>query len=167
MAIMIMMGRYYRIIHEPLLTEWLARNYPLGTWRVNVRVGPVREELLELAIEPEMRRMMKITVGSVDAVVFLPDRTILIECMIREEFGKLEHLRLYKRLFLSDPDHKDRWELPVELILLSVIMNPLLQARCEEEGIRFIYYRPTWVEQYLQSLPPRIRGPRLGGVERA
>jgi len=157
-------ARRYRIIHEPILCEYLVRTYPIGTWAVNVRVGPVSEELLALTPVPRYKRMMKIVVGSVDAIVKLPDKLILIECMVREEIGKIQQLKHYKMLVLSDPDFKYWWDKTIELHLLSVIWNPYIRAVCEREGIRYIYYRPPWVEEYLATLPARIRGPKYGGI---
>ena len=159
-------NRGYRIIHEPYLTEWLVRTYPLGTWTQNVRVGPVSEDLIKGIIDPRLRRVAEVTVASVDAMVRLADRTILIEAMIRDEPGKIQMLKLYKRLFLTDPKFRDRWELPVELALITPIYNPLLQALCQEEGVNYIHYRPPWIETYMSTLPARIQGPRLGGVAR-
>jgi len=158
------MVRGYRIIHEPLLAEWLVRTYPLGTWRVNVRVGPISPELLKLTIRPELRRVLKITVASVDAIVFLPDETHIIECMVRDEPGKLSELEMYRDLFLSDPDFKERWRLPVRLILLSAIPNPFIKMQAEKRGIRFVFYRPRWVERYLGTLPARFAVGRLHSV---
>jgi len=108
---------------------------------------------------------MKVTVGSVDAIVFLDDRTILVEAMVRDEPGKIAELEMYRDLFLSDPEYKARWELPVELVLLTPIFNPFIRAKAEERGIRYVYYRPPWIEQYLESLPPRMSAGRLHGVK--
>jgi len=158
------MGRYYRIIHEPFLSEWLVRNYPIGTWRINVRVGPISPELLELTVRPELRRMMKITTGSVDAIVFLEDRVVLIEAMIRDEPGKIQLLKIYRDLFLSDPDFKEHWAKKIELVLLTPIWNPFIRAQCHREGVTYTYYRPPWIEKYLTSLPARFRAGRMHGV---
>jgi len=159
------MGRFYRIIHEPYLNEYLVRNYPIGTWIHNVRVGPVAPELVAEILEERLRRVARVTVASVDAIVKLPDKTVLVEAMIRDEPGKVQMLKLYRRLFLSDTEFRDRWELPVELVLVTPIFNPLLRAICQEEGITYAFYRPDWIEPYLGSLPPRLREPRLQGVK--
>jgi len=157
--------RKYRIIHEPLLAEWLMRTYPPFTWRINVRLGVPRPEILALAVDPRLRRMVQIVTPSVDGLVFLKEKTVIVECMVRDQPGKVEELKLYRRLFLQDPRFRGRWDLPVELILLTPIVNPLIKMRCEAEGIRYEHYRPEWVVPYLQSLPPRMAHPRGGGVQ--
>jgi len=128
-------------------------------------VGPVDPELVKGLLDPKMRAIARITVGSVDAVVELPEKTILIEAMIREDFGKIQMLKTYRHLYRTDPTYRDRWELPIELIILTPIYNPLLEHFCREEGIRYIHYRPQWIEPYLGSLAPRHRTPRLKGVK--
>jgi len=157
--------RRYRIIHEPLLVEWLNKTYPPFTWRVNVRLGVPRPELLALAVTPELRRMVQIVTPSVDALVFLADKTVLVECMVRDAPGKIEELKLYRQLFLQDPRFKNRWDLPVELTLVTPIVNPLIKMRCEAEGIRYVHYRPDWVVTYLETLPPYAAHPRGGGTQ--
>jgi len=157
--------KYYRIIHEPLLSEWLTRTYPPFTWRTNVRLGVPRPEILALAVTPELRRMVTIVTPSVDALVLLADKTVIVEAMVRDAPGKIEELKLYKQLLLQDPKFKHRWTLPVELILLTPIINPLIKIRCEAEGIRYEIYRPEWIIPYLETLPPRIASPRAGGTQ--
>ena len=157
-------GKSYRITHEPYLTEYLVRNYPLRTWRVNVRVGPVNPELVKDIVEPRYRRAAMVTVGSVDAIVELPDKTILVEAMIRDEPGKIQMLKMYRNYYLTDPAYAERRTLPIELMLLSPIYNPMIKHLCTTEGIRYVFYRPVWIETYLTTLPPRISSPRLAGA---
>jgi len=157
--------RKYRIIHEPLLSEWLTKTYPPFTWRVNVRLGVPREEILALAVTPELRRMIQIVTPSVDGLVFLADKTVIVEAMVRDAPGKIEELKLYRQLFLQDPKFKDRWNLPVELVLVTPIINPLIKLRCEAEGVKYVVYRPEWIIPYLETLPARIAHPRAGGTQ--
>jgi len=156
-------GRY-RQPHEPLLTEWLARNYPIGTWRRNVRVGPPHPEAVLAVIPPHLRRVAEITVAQVDAIVELADLTVLVEAMIKSDFGKIEELRMYRDLYLMDPKFAHRRGIPIELVLVSPIWNELLAVRARRQGIRFVFYRPDWIEPYLYSLTPRHRSARLQGI---
>jgi hypothetical protein len=157
-------NRTYRIIHEPLLTEWLMQNYPPGSWRTNVRVGPVAPELKAAAEEGGVPGVAKLVTGSVDGVVELPDRTVLVEAMVRVEHGKIQQLKNYAQLYRSDPEFSHRAGLPIELVLLTPFDIPFVKAMAEREGVRYAVYRPSWIEPLLGSLPPRIGQGHLQGV---
>jgi len=157
-------NRTYRILHEPLLHEWLMRTYPPGTWRTNVRVGPVAPELKREDMTPEEARMLKIVVGSVDGLVLLRDKVVIVECMIRDEPGKIQHLKNYRQLFLADPEFAAHHKKPIELVLLTPLDNPFIRAMAEREGVRYVHYRPAWIEPLLGQYPKRIGGPRFQGL---
>lgn len=158
------MRRPYRIIHEPILVEWLRMNYPPGTWRTNVRVGPVAEEIKRITEEVGLPGVARLTAGSIDAVVELPDKTVLVEAMVRVDTGKISKLKTYRQLYLTDPQFEHRRGLPVELVLLAVIDVPLMAYQCEAEGVRYVHYCPDWAKPMLEALPKRIAQGHLGGV---
>ena len=66
-------------------------------------------------------------------------------------------LRLYKRLIPNTPDLAEFSHLPVEMVLLCSIPDPLLVELAREDGIRVVVYRPKWIEEYMEVLYPRER----------
>jgi len=151
--------RKYRIVHEPMLAEWLLRTYPPGTWRTNVRLGMPHPDILRYAVTPEERRMILITLPMADAVVVLPDQVHIVEALVRPEWWKILMLKAYGRLFRMTEEFKPHWEKPIHLILLTAIINPFMEWLAREEGVRVIHYRPTWLEPYYGPLAPRKRRP--------
>jgi len=149
--------RRYRIVHEPYLVEWLMRTYPPGTWRVNVRLGAVAPELEELAVTPEEKRALHLWRPQADAVVVLPDKVVIVEAYIRAEVKKLAQLKLYERALKVTEEFREQWHKPTELILLAAIWDPTVIRMCEEYGIRYVFYRPQWIERYIETLPGRFR----------
>jgi len=156
--------RKYRIVHEPLIAEWCAMRYPVGAWTVNVRVGPLPEWVEKLTVMPRFRRVARVMLAEVDAIVLLPEEVHIIEAMVRDEPGKVTELKIAKDLFLRDPTFKEHWKKRIRLILLTPIYNPFLKSVCEREGIEYVFYRPEWILPYLGSLPIRWRAGRLHGV---
>jgi len=152
-------GKLYQIVHEPMLVEWLARTYPAGTWRVNVRLGMPHPEILRVSVRPEVQRMVKITTPSADAVVTLPDEVHIIECLVRPEWWKILMLKVYGKLFPMTEEFRPHWEKPISLIVLAALYDPFMEWIAREEGVRVIYYRPPWLEPYYATQPPRRKTP--------
>lgn len=96
-------------------------------------------------------------------MVILPDRLLLIEAAIRPNPGKLSQLELYAMLVPHTPELAKYRHLDVELVLLYAIEDPALILLARRKGITTIYYRPEWLDSYLELLQPRERrGPRIG-----
>jgi hypothetical protein len=152
--------RRYRIVHEPYLIEWLSLNFPPGTWRTNVTLGKVKVPE-RAAITPEEYAMLRETFGGqADAIIFLEDKTIIVEAMVRHEPGSVEDLLRYKQLLLTDPEFKDRWSLPVRLVLLTPLELGERAKFAAEQGVEVIHYRPPWIWEYIHSYPKRWRRAR-------
>lgn len=151
--------RKYTIVHEPYLIEWLAKNYPPGTWRTNVRLGRPSKELLALAKTPEERRALTLWTFQADAVVLLPDKAVIIEALVRPEWWKIVQLEEYEKAFRVTEEFKAWWDKPVEKILLTTAASPVHIEMAREKGIRVVIYRPKWIEPYLQSYAIRRRRP--------
>ena len=153
------MGKQYRIVHEQMLLEWLLKTYPPGSWRTNVRLGMPHPEVARVAVTPEEKRMLVITLPMADAVVLLPDRVDIIECVVRPEWWKILMLKVYGRLFPMTEEFRDHWTKPVKLILLTAILNPFMEWVARDEGVSVIRYRPIWIEPYYGATPARVRTP--------
>jgi len=149
--------RKYRIVHERMLLEFLMRTYPLGTWRTNVRLGMPHPEIARVAVTPEEERMLLITLPMADAVVLLPERVDIIECLVRPEWWKILMLKVYGKLFPMTEEFRQHWRKPIRLLLLTAILNPFMEWIAREEGVAIQHYRPIWLEPYLVTLRPRQR----------
>ena len=153
------MPRKYTIVHEQYLLEWLVKNYPPGTWKTNVRLGAVSPELIKRTANESERRALKIWAFQADAVVFLKDKIVIVEALVRPEWWKLLQLEEYERAFRSTPEFAKYKDLPVEKVLLTTIDSPFHRAMAEERGIRVVLYQPPWILPYMQRYGVRRRRP--------
>ena len=153
------MPRKYQIVHEPMLLEWLLKTYPPGTWRTNVRLGMPHPEVARVAVTPEEKRMLTITLPMADAVVLLPDRVDIVECIVRPEWWKILMLKVYGKLFPMTEEFRHERRKPIDLVLLTAILNPFMEWVAREEGVRVVRYRPIWIEPYYAGTPARVRTP--------
>jgi len=149
--------RLYRIVHEPYLFKFLVENFPPGTWDTNVRVGMPDETVRAMVPEERWKGMLLNWMGRVDALVLLPDKVILIEAFIRNQFGKVEQLLYYDYLFEKDPRFKEHWDKPRELWLVTPINCPPYFAFARKFGIKPVLYIPHEIVPYLETLTPRER----------
>jgi len=159
--------RKYRIVHERMLLEWLMKTYPPGTWSTNVRLGMPHPEVARVALTPEEKRMLLITLPMADAVVILPEQVHIIEALVRPEWWKILMLKVYGKLFPQTEEFKQHWHKPIDLVLLTAILNPFMEWVAREEGVRVIHYRPIWIEPYYGTLAPRkLLAPKITLPER-
>ena len=160
-----MSKRKYRIVHESYLAEWLGMHFPPGTWRTNVRLGKVRLPAPH-ELTPAERRFLKGAFGaSADAIVFLPDKVIIIEAMVRHEPGALEDLIKYKMLFKETEEFREHWNKPIELILLTPLEAPTYEKLAKHFGVKVVKYKPLWILEYLHTYPRKEWRGKLSGIE--
>jgi hypothetical protein len=142
-----------------MLSEWLAKEYPQYEYRMRVRLGtyPIeRDEAGRYLPDAEMR-MLGVWRRWADAIVFLPDRLVLVEAAIRPSPGKLAQLELYKELIPHTPELAEFRDFPIEMVLVYAIEDPVLIKLAREKNIRCVHYIPKWLPAYLEILYPRER----------
>lgn len=152
-----MAKRKYRIVAEEYLTEWLALNFPPGSWKTSVSLGDVQVPDY-WTLTPEEKKFIKKPLRPVcDAVIFYEGVVQLVEAKIREERGKLEQLLLYDYLFPKTPEMEQHWDKPRKKILLTPKDQGNYAKFLEYYGIEIVYYAPPWIKEYLGSIDRRYR----------
>jgi len=157
--------RTYRIVHESYLAEWLAMNFPPGTWRTNVRLGKVIPPGRKKLLAPEERLLLYAFGASADAIVLLPDKVIIVEAMVRHEPGALEDLLKYKELFKMTEEFREHWHKPIELILLTPLDVPFYEKFAQKFGVKVVKYKPMWIIEYLHTYARRFWRGKLSSIK--
>lgn len=153
------MKRGYRIVHEPMLLEYLNKTYPPGSWRTNVRLGRPSPELEALARTPAERRMLAITTFIADAVVVLPDSVDIVECLVRPEWWKVSQLKIYGHLFGTTEEYREHWRKPRRLLIVAAVTNDFCEWWARTEGVAWVTYRPIWLDEYAAATAARAMTP--------
>jgi len=149
--------RFYRIVHEPYLSEFLRIHYPPFVWKTNVRLGLPHEELVIAGLTPEERRMLTRWRLEVDAIVLEPELVTLIETIVRPEWWKIPMLLLYERLFKVTEEYRDHWHKYIRKLIVTPLEAPFFRAFAADIGVDWAVYAPDWIKEYLQTLWPRRR----------
>lgn len=148
-----------------MLGEWLEKEYHGHYYATRVRLGTPPAALLTPDMPEEEVRMLGVWRRWADGLVVLPDRMVLIEAAIRPDPGDISKLELYAYLLPHTPEYREHRDKPVDLVLLYCLEDPILVALARRKGIRTVYYRPKWLDDYLAILYPRERRAPISGEE--
>jgi hypothetical protein len=159
------MAREYRMVHDSLLMRYLMDNFPFGTYKVNVRLGSIREEV-EKGIPEKYAGILKVYKLIADAIVFWEGKVRIIECVVRgTDWWKMNQLELYERAFKTDEEFKQYWDWPIEKILLTTETDPFMEKEAERKGVKVVKYTAPDIEYYKGSLRKREAQSRGLGLE--
>ena len=140
-----------------MVSEFLAKHYGEYETRTRVRVGSIHPDLKPEQLSNGERRAVGVWRRWADAVVFMPDRLILIEAAIRPEPGKISQLELYERLLPLTPELAEHKHKKIEKVLLFALEDPVLVEMARSRGIKAVYFCPEWISEYMKILEPRKR----------
>jgi hypothetical protein len=145
--------------------RFLMQQYPAFTWRVNVRLGKVKEEVTA-GIPKKYAAMSRLYGLTADAIVFLPDKIIIIEALIRPgEWWKIEQLQTYERAFKVTEEFRKYWDFPVEKILLTTETDAFMESEAARRGIRVVKFTTPDIEAYKGTIQKRKAQPFGTGLE--
>ena len=122
-----------------------------------MRVGAVPSKLHPEQLEPGEVRALGVWRRWADAIVFMPDRLILIEAAIRPSPGDISQLELYEHLLPQTPELAEHKNKRIEKVLLFALEDPVIVSMARERGIKVVYFHPHWIDDYLKILYPRER----------
>lgn len=140
-----------------LVSEWIAETYPDYPSQTRVRLGPIRTELQGVELTDAELRGLGVWRRWADAIVFMPDRLVLIEAKIRPGPGDISQVELYEDLIPKTPELKEHKGKRIEKLLLYAIDDKAIAAMAKRRGIRVVLFHPSWVDEYLLTLYPRER----------
>lgn len=135
------------------------KTYPFGTWRVNVRLGKISEEVRK-GIPDKYAGISKLYGLTADAIVFWENKVIIIECLVRPgEWWKIEQLNTYERAFKVTEEFRKYWDWPVEKILLTTETDAFMESEAAQRGIRIVKFTTDDIEYYKQQIRKRQTQP--------
>ena len=150
---------------QRLVSEFVAEFYGGHETRTHVHLGATHPRLRGRFAKPEDERLVGVFRRWADALVFMPDRILLIEAKILPQPGVISQLSLYGELLPKTPELAEHRDKPIEKLLVCVIEDPLVTELARREGIGVVIYRPRWTKDYLQHLYPREKTPGLQTLE--
>ena len=149
------MAHKYRIVHDGYLVRYLMKQYPFGTWRVNVRLGKIKEEV-KAGIPLKYAGLSKLYGMAADSIVFWENKVTIIEALVRPgEWWKIEQLQTYERAFKVTEEFRKYWDWPIEKILLTTEIDEFMESEAARRGIRVVKFTTPDIEAYKQTIAKR------------
>jgi hypothetical protein len=142
-----------------MVAEWVRKTFGDVKVKTNVRLGRVQPRNEQGQFSEDELTLLGAFRRFVDAVVWLPDRLILVEAALRAEPGKLSQLELYETLVSQTPELQDSLHLDVQKILLTCIEDPAVSALARSKGILPVVFTPSFFDEWFETLSPRKQRP--------
>ena len=150
---------------QRLVSEFIARFYADYESRTHVHLGSTPPRLRGKFTTDAEARLVGVFRRWADAIVFMPDRLVLIEGKILPQPGVLSQLKLYEALIPKTPELAEHREKPIEKVLVCAIEDPLITQLARTEGVLVRVFHPAWINQYLKVIHPWEKTPGLGTLE--
>jgi len=148
-----------------MVSEYLLSHYGDYSYKMRVRLGSTPPPAPGRFRSQVEERMVGLWRRWADAVVFKPDRVIIIEAAIKPDPGDITKLQLYKRLFPHTAELQRFANLPLALELVYALEDAVVLELAREAEIKVVYFKPDWVDDYLSILYPRERRAPLGDLK--
>lgn len=140
-----------------MIGEWVAQTFPDAEWQTNVRLGSLIPRNKQGRFTVEELRLLGVWRRRVDAIVYLPDRLLLVEAVLRSQPGKISTLNLYEMLVPQTPELRPYRDLPVQKVLLYCIEDPVLNILAQKDDILPIQFVPSFFDEWFEKLARRKR----------
>jgi len=147
---------------QRLVSEFVARFYADHESRTHVHLGSTPPRLKGQFATDADARLVGVFRRWADALVFMPDKLILIEGKILPQPGVISQLKLYEELIPKTPELAEHAGKPVEKVLVCAIEDLLISELARREGVRVHIFIPAWIEEYLKIVHPWEKTPGLG-----
>lgn len=138
-----------------MISEWVAKTFPNTRWQTNVRLGKPQPRGPDGLYSRDELVLLGCWRRRVDAIVYLPDRLLLVEAILRADPGKITVLKLYEKLVPQTPELAEFRDLPIQKVLLYCIEDPVLNVLAREEDILPIQYVPSFFDKWFSKLRGR------------
>ncbi len=130
------------------MSEWLTLTYPNDRVQQQVRLGAYKPHIPTVGLNQAEMRALGVFRRFADALVYRKTELHLIEASIPSHPGYVSQLQLYRRLLTMTPELADYAALPVKMIYLVAMEDPVVTAMARDAGIEVVVFTPPWIPEY-------------------
>lgn len=138
-----------------MVGEWARATFGDVKVQTNVRLGRVQPRASDGRYSEDELALLGVWRRFVDAIVYLPDRLLIVEATMRADPGKLAQLELYESLLNQTPELEPYRQLPKQLVLLYCIEDPAVNVLAERKGVLALRFVPSFFDEWWSKLRGR------------
>lgn len=140
-----------------LLREFSARMFPGEQLLEQVRLGPTRSHLVGVTVNAALEAALRVNNWYADGVLFLVDKTLIIESKIKPNPNAVGQVLFYARLAIRTPVFQNRLGLPIQTAVVFAEADSDVSDFARALGVQVFTYTPMWIADYLQLVQFRTR----------
>jgi hypothetical protein len=140
-----------------LLSEYIAQRYPGATYHLQFPVGSDPDAVQGMILDEGERRLMRNLNRRVDALVITETEAVVIEATMYRPTDKIGRLQEYRLLFPASPEFAELGNRRVVYELVTAQHDAVAEHLAAQLGFRYVYWEPTWMDEFLAAYPARRR----------
>ena len=144
-----------------LLREYAVRMFPGEQLVEQLRLGPTSSHLVGVTVTPALEAALRVSNWYADGVLFLSDKTLIIEAKIKPNPSAVGQVLFYRRLANRTPVFQARLNLPIEAAVLFAEADNDVTDYARALGVVVFTFTPMWIADYLQLVQFRARSSLL------
>ena len=135
-------------------SDYVSTTYPNTTVFLRLKLGSLPTPLSSEELTESERRSLAVRQRWLDAAVILPNSIRLIEAKLRahEYLTGIAQLEAYRVIAPHTPEFGEYLPRRFEPMLVVPLRDDLTEFLCHQKNIMYVVFRPTWFENYLQTL---------------
>ena len=115
-----------------LVNKWLLKYHRTSPQWTRVRVGQVANKA--------EAKMYSVILRWCDAIFIKDGKVWIVEGKLRPDLGAIGQLEGYKKLFRVTPEFSAYINYPIEMILLSPVLDLNIAELCKDKDIKYVIF---------------------------
>jgi hypothetical protein len=138
-------------VERRFIREYMDHIYPPGTYELNVEIGEIPQEILEIHGLRGARLLYRPFRRRIDAVAWTPSSYHLIEAKIRDPLEGLGRLHTYLTLAGRTPDLPGYEHQPFKKILVVPFALEWIKQAASDDNVALVEYWQDWIADYIRD----------------
>jgi len=133
------------------ISEYCLEHFPQGNFQLNVSLGPIPEEIVELHGLARGAAFYRSARRRVDATAWTREAFYLVEAKIRDPLEGLGRLQTYRDLAPLTPDLLGYERQPFVARLVVPFSLPWIIEAAKRARLELVVWKPAWIDDYVRD----------------
>ena len=138
-------------VERRYIREYCEATFPLGTYELNVEIGEIPGEIIEIHGLRGAKALYRPFRRRVDAVHWNPENYFLIEAKIRDPLEGLGRLHTYYTLAARTPDLPGYNGQPFIKILVVPFALDWIKDAAADDNVKLVEFWVDWIADYIKG----------------